>query len=326
MILKNFELNKLDANKFNLFLLHGKNEGFQNDIIENYFLKNFVGEINKYDENNFINLTDVIISELLNKSLFEEKKIIIVSRVTDKLFKCVEELVEKEIRDTKIIFKAGLLEKKSKLRNLFEKNKKLISIPFYEDDSKVLTSLIVEFLNKNKIMLSRESINLLIERSSGDRQNVKIELEKILQYSFSNKKIDYQIVSKLTNLSENYSVNILVDSYLSKNKKSLFKILNENNYSNDDCILILRSILSKSKKLLSLIEKYNKTQNLENVISTAKPPIFWKDKDNVKKQIVSWKIDELKNKIYEINDIETIIKINSKNSLNLLSNFIVNYQ
>ncbi len=326
MILKNFELNKLDADKFNLLLLHGKNEGLQNDIIENYFLKNFIGQINKYDENNFINLTDVIISELLNRSLFEEKKIIIVSRVTDKLFKYVEELIEKEIKDTKIIFKAGLLEKKSKLRNLFEKNKKLISIPFYEDDSKVLTSLIVEFLNKNKIKLSRESINLLIERSSGDRQNVKIELEKILQYSFSNKKIDYEIVSKLTNLSENYSVNILADSYLSKNKKSLFKILNENNYSNEDCILILRSILSKSKKLLNLIEKYNETQNLENVISKAKPPIFWKDKDNVKKQIVSWKIDELKNKIYEINDIETIIKINSKNSLNLLSNFIVNYQ
>ncbi len=326
MILKNFELNKLDADKFNLLLLHGKNEGLQNDIIENYFLKNFIGQINKYDENNFINLTDVIISELLNRSLFEEKKIIIVSRVTDKLFKYVEELIEKEIKDTKIIFKAGLLEKKSKLRNLFEKNKKLISIPFYEDDSRVLTSLIVEFLNKNKIKLSRESINLLIERSSGDRQNVKIELEKILQYSFSNKKIDYEIVSKLTNLSENYSVNILADSYLSKNKKSLFKILNENNYSNEDCILILRSILSKSKKLLNLIEKYNETQNLENVISTAKPPIFWKDKDNVKKQIVSWKIDELKNKIYEINDIETIIKINSKNSLNLLSNFIVNYQ
>ena len=326
MILKNFELNKLDADKFNLLLLHGKNEGLQNDIIENYFLKNFIGQINKYDENNFINLTDVIISELLNRSLFEEKKIIIVSRVTDKLFKYVEELIEKEIKDTKIIFKAGLLEKKSKLRNLFEKNKKWISIPFYEDDSKVLTSLIVEFLNKNKIKLSRESINLLIERSSGDRQNVKIELEKILQYSFSNKKIDYEIVSKLTNLSENYSVNILVDSYLSKNKKSLFKILNENNYSNEDCILILRSILSKSKKLLNLIEKYNETQNLEKVISAAKPPIFWKDKDNVKKQIVSWKIDELKNKIYEINDIETIIKINSKNSLNLLSNFIVNYQ
>lgn len=326
MILKNFELNKLDADKFNLLLLHGKNEGFQNDIIENYFLKNFVGEINKYDENNFINLTDVIISELLNKSLFEEKKIIIVSRVTDKLFKYVVELIEKEIGDIKIIFKAGLLEKKSKLRNLFEKNKKLISIPFYEDDSNVLTSLIVEFLNKNKIKLSRESINLIVERSSGDRQNVKMELEKILQYSFSNKKIDYEIVSKLTNLSVNYSVNILVDSYLSKNKKSLFKILNENNYSNEDCILILRSILGKSKKLLNLIEKYNETQNLENVISAAKPPIFWKDKDNVKKQIVSWKIDELKNKIYEINDIETIIKINSKNSLNLLSNFIVNYQ
>ena len=325
MILKNFELNKLDSNKFNLFLLYGKNEGFQNDIIKNFFLRNFVGEIIKYDENQFVNLTDVIISELLNESLFEGKKIIIISRATDRLSKYVEELKEKEIGDTKIIFKAGVLEKKSKLRNLFEKNKKLISIPFYEDDSKVLTSLIVEFLNKNKIKLSRESINLLIERSSGDRQNVKIELEKILQYSFSNKKIDYDIVSKLTNLSDNYSVNILADSYLAKNKKSLFKILNENNYSNEDCILILRSILSKSKKLLNLLEKYNETQNLENVISTAKPPIFWKDKDNVKKQLISWKIDELRNKIYEINDIETIIKINSNNSLNLLSNFILNY-
>ena len=120
MILKNFELNKLDSNKFNLFLLYGKNEGFQNDIIKNFFLRNFVGEIIKYDENQFVNLTDVIISELLNESLFEGKKIIIISRATDRLSKYVEELKEKEIGDTKIIFKAGVLEKKSKLRNLFE--------------------------------------------------------------------------------------------------------------------------------------------------------------------------------------------------------------
>ena len=58
---------------------------------------------------------------------------------------------------------------------------------------------------------------------------------------------------------------------------------------------------------------------------SAKPPIFWKDKISVKKQVKSWVLSELKNKIYEINDIESLIKINSKNSINLISDFMINY-
>ena len=269
-------------------MLYGKNEGFQNEVVKEYFLNNYEGKINKYEENEFINLSDVIIGELLNRSLFDEKKIIIISRVTDKILKYVEEIAEKDLDDIKIIFKSGILEKKSKLRNIFEKNKSLITIPFYEDDTRILTELIYAFLRKNKIKLSRESVNLLVERASGDRKNLKIELDKIYNYSITNQKIDYSTVAKLTNLSENYNVNNLVDSYLAKNKKTLFKIINENYYSDEDCILILRTILNKSKRLLNIIDKYNDSKNLDSVISTIKPPIFWKDKENVKKQVNSW--------------------------------------
>ena len=201
----------------------------------------------------------------------------------------------------------------------------MIITPFYEDDARSLIPIINEFLNKNKIKLSRETINLLVDRSCGDRNNLKIELDKIFYYSLSAKKIDLKNVEKLTNLAENYAVSELADHYLSKNTKKVAQILNENNYSDDDCILIIRTILSKSKRLLGIIEKYNNKNNIDEAISKAKPPIFWKDKENVKKQLTNWKKDDLKKKIYEINEIEYLIKTNSKNTLNLVSDFIVNY-
>ena len=181
---------------------------------------------------------------------------------------------------------------------------------------KALTSLIIEFINKNNIKLSRESINLIINRACGNRENLKVELEKIFNFSLSNKNISFENIQKLSNLAENYSVSELADNYLSKNKKNLSKILNENNYSNEDCILILRTLLSKSKRLMEIIEKYKENRNLDQVISNTRPPIFWKDKEMVKTQVNNWKLKDLKNKIYEINEVEILIKNNSKNSIN----------
>ncbi len=325
MIVKSYELNKFNFNKFEIFLFYGKNEGFQNEVIKKKFTNIANGSINKYEEEEFINNYDSILNGILTKGLFENEKIIIISRISDKVTKFIEELLEINLDGIKIILKTGVLEKKSKIRNFFEKNKKLVTIPFYEDDSKSLTLIILEFINKHKIKLSRESINLLVSRAGGNRENLQNELEKILNFSYSNNSIDYEIVKKLTNLVENYGVNELADNYLSKNRKNISKILNENNYSDDDCILILRTILSKSKRLIDIIERYQTNNNIEKVISETKPPIFWKDKEIVKKQANTWKLGDLKNKIYQINDIETLVKSNTKNSLNLVSDFINNY-
>ena len=325
MIVKSFELNKKIADKYKFFLLYGKNEGLKNEIIQSLFLKDFEGQINKYDEIEFLKNTEIIINDLLNKSFFETKKILIISRTSDKIFKTVEEIEKRDMSDIKIIFKSGILEKRSKLRSYFEKNSNLITIPFYEDDVRSLTSVIIAFINKHKIKLSRESINLLVNRASGDRENLKIELDKILNYSLSNNKIEFEHIQKLTNLAENYGVNELADSCLGRNSKNISKILNENNYSDDDCILILRTLLAKSKRLLTIIKKYKETENLDNAISNMRPPIFWKEKESVKKQAITWKIDELKSRIYKINEIEFLIKSNSGKSLNLVSDFIVNF-
>ena len=305
--------------------MYGKNEGLKKEIINKHFTKNFLGQINKYDEREFINNAETIISEILNKSLFDNEKLIIISRVTEKILNFIKELNEKEIADVKIILNSNQLDKKSKLRNYFEKDRKLIIIPFYEDDYKNSLIFANNFLIENKIKLSKESLSLIISRANGDRANLKNELNKILMYSYTNNKIEIEIVRKLTNISENYDVNILADNFLSKNKTIVTKILNENNYSNEDCILILRTILSKSKRLMGILEKYKNNKNIEEIISSTKPPIFWKDKENVKKQIASWNLDDLKNKIYKINEIELFVKNNSTNSLNIISDFIVNY-
>ena len=323
MIIKRFELNRNKINRFDFFLLYGKNEGLQNEIIDLHLIKDFDGEIIKYDESEFLKSKEIIISELLNKSLFESKKILLISRVTEKILNSIYEITEKDVTDLKIILKSGILEKKSKLRNFFEKESSLAVIPFYEDDYKSLSFIVNDFITKNKIKLSRESINLLVTRASGDRENLKTELNKILNYSYSNNKIRFEHVQKLTNLSENFAVGELADSYLSKNIKNVSKILNENNYSDEECILILRTILSKSKRLLTIIEKYNETEDMEDTLSKIKPPIFWKEKENVKTQVFKWKIKDLKRNIYKISEIEHLVKSNSKNSLNLVSDFIV---
>ncbi len=325
MIIKSFEIGKIDISKFNFFLIYGKNDGLQNQIINNHLINNFDGQIDKYEENEFIVNSEVIITGLINRSLFEDKKILIVSRSSDKILNLIEELSSKNLLDIKIILKSDVLDKKSKLRSFFEKGKSIITIPTYEDNERNLFSVVIKFLNEHKIKISREAINLLINRSSGDRHNLKQELDKVMNYSISNKNITYETIEKLSNLSENYDVNELANYYLAKNTKNVAKIFNENNYSNEDCVLILRTLLNKSKKLLKIIDKYNQTNNLDQVISSTKPPIFWKEKEIIKIQAKSWGLDDLKSKIYELNEIETAIKTNSNNSLNIISNFFVNY-
>ena len=261
----------------------------------------------------------------MNKSLFEEDKLIIISRAGDKIYKYINEIIERKIDKIKIIINSDNLEKKSKLRNLFEKEKDLICIPFYEDNEKSLSIIAQNFFRNKSIKISQEIINLIIGRARGDRGNLMNELNKLENLTITKKHINIDDVFKLTNLSENYSVFELTENYLAKNKKQVSKILNENNFANEDCVLILRTILNRSKRLLKLKESQKQTGNIDLTISSFKPTIFWKDKDVVKKQIQSWSEDEVKRMIYKISDLEILVKKNSNNSLNFVSDFVSNY-
>ena len=325
MIIKSFELEKIISLNFNIHLIYGNNEGIKQDIISNFYKKNYEGEVLKYDEQDILTNKDEFISSLLNKSLFETEKLIIISRGTDKLTTVINELLNRKEIGAKIIIKSSNLEKKSKLRNLFEKEKNVICTPVYEDDSRSLNFIINNFLKDYKLSLSQEIKNILIERSNGDRINLKNELSKLKNLSITKKKLSIEDVLKLSNLAENYSVFELSDNYLAKNSKKVSNILNENNYSSDDCILIIRTILNKSKRLLKIRNEVDNNKNIDQVISTIKPPIFWKEKEIVKKQAQSWSTNEVKNIIFKINDLEALVKKNTANSMLFVSNFISNY-
>ncbi len=321
MIVKSFEINKIDINKNNILLLYGDNDGFKDEVIKKICnQKNLKGTL--YYEKEILNNLDNFFNQISNKSFFEDEKIIIIKDTTDKFKDIIDEIFNKEIKDTVLILNSHLLDKKSKLRNFFEKTKELICIPFYPDDHQNLNVIATQFFKKNNIRISQQTINLIIERANQSRQHLKNELEKINNYTLDKKQITDTDVIKLTNLGKNYEISELVDTCLSKNQNRLTKIINENHFSNEDVIIILRTFLNKTKRLLnlSIIAKDNK--NHDEVISKYKPPIFWKEKPFIKQQLKYWTEDKLKKLINEINEIELLSKKNIQTSQNFLFNFI----
>ena len=323
MIVKSYELSKIDIKKNCLFLLFGANEGHKKQIINEKFKKFYPQSTYVYEETEVLNNQENFFNNILTKSFFENEKLIIINRVSDKINNIIKELIEKNVADLIVVLNASALEKKSKIRSLFEKSKNTICIPFYEDNNQTLSAIIENFFRESKIPISQQAINLIVQRSRGDRQNLYNEMDKIKSFVQNKNKVDIEDLLKLTNLAENYSVSELIDCCLSKNKKRTINILNENNYSLEDCILIIRTFLIKSKKLLKLCYEYNNNKDIEAVISSAKPPIFWKDKDITKQQIKIWSFNNIQNLIYKISDIELLIKKNNYNSINILSDFII---
>ena len=323
MIVKAFEIKKINLNKTKLYLLYGENEGYKNEIIKERFEKNYPNQIYRYDEKEIIDKKNDFFYSILSKSFFDNKKLIIISRVTDKIREIIEEIISTNITDITIILSANILEKKSKLRSFFEKEKNTICIPFYSDTNETMSNLSLNFFKKKKISISQETINLIIERCRGNRENLYNELEKIENYSRNKKRVNYDEILKITNLAENYNASELTDNCLAKNTKKTSHILNENNFSTDDCILIIRTLLFKAKRILKLQEEINNNSNIEQVVKNFRPPIFWKDKEIVKTQIKNWPLKKIQNVIIKINEVELLIKKNSSSSLNILSDFII---
>jgi len=322
MIVKNFELKNF-INKKNLFLIYGENEGLKEDLILE-FSKGYTKEsIFKYSEKEILLNLENFYNNIFSQSFFEKKKLIIIDNVTDKIKSEIELIITKNIEDITLIFLSSILEKKSKLRSLFEKDKNLICAAVYKDDHRVLLNIAHSFFKSIKVDISIESMNLIIERSSEDRKNLRNELKKIENFIGNKKKIDINDLIKLTNLSENHSINKIVDMSLAKDTKQTLRALNENIFSADDIFIIIRSYLIKSKRLLKLTTELEKNKSIDQVISTYKPPIFWKDKEIVKKQLKIWTRESATILIQNINEIELQLKKNSGSSLNILQNFII---
>lgn len=323
MIIKSFEIDKINKEKYKQFLFYGDNIGLINEVLDQKFKFNFKNEIFQYEENEILKNEKNFFEQILTKSFFENKKLVIINRCTDKINKTVEEIISKKIDDIIIIFISNNLEKRSKLRNLFEKSKSAVCVAFYPDNTKTLSFLINDFFKKLKLPVSQEITNLIIERNNNDRQSLNNELLKIESFAKNKKTIRTDEILKLVNNTENNNISELVDFCLAKNQKKIIRLINENNFSNEDTILIIRTFLNKTKRLIKIKSYIKDNENIENAMSKYKPPIFWKDKDLVKQQIKNWTDDNVEVLLKTINENELLIKKNFDNSIKILLDFIL---
>ena len=324
MILKSFNLKKyLIKSNTNIFLLYGENTGLIDQTIKDIFLPIFPKSVSNYDESEILRDIENFKSVLFNKSFFEDEKLIIINRGTDKILSIIEELIEKKTQDIKVIIKSNFLEKKSRLRKFFEKDENTVIVAYYEDSYETLNQLVQNFFKEKKLSISSENINLIIDRSKTNRNNIKTELEKILIFSKNKTTVQTKDLVKLINLSENHDISELVDQCLSKNKKKTINILNENNLNTDENILILRSFLNKLKRLKKLRINLEENKNIEQVLSSFRPQIFWKDKDVIKQQLNNMSLVEIDYLIKKINKLELEIKRNFLLSNQIMTNFIL---
>ncbi len=323
MIIKFFDLKKNLKNNINFFLLYGANSGLIEETINITLKPSLSKNIYNYDENEILSNVDEFKEGILTKSFFEKDKLVIISRASDKILNVIEDIFDKNIEDFKIIIKTGILEKKSKLRKFFESEKNLIIVPFYEDNYQSLAFIAQNFFKENKIGISNQNINYIVERARGNRINLKNELKKIKNYCQNKKSIELEEISKLTNLSENYDISELVNQCIAKNKNKTLHILNENNSLFEDNILILKTFLNKLKRLKKLKIVLEEKNNIDNALSTFRPTIFWKEKDIVKQQLKNWSLSQIRYFIKQICDLELLIKKNSEISNNIISDFIL---
>ena len=251
MIIKSFEANKININKNNIILMYGKNEGFKRQLTDKISSK--FNEIETYEEKEVLDYSNNFLENILNKSLFSEEQIFIIKRATDKILKIIEEVNLKEISDT-IIIHSDNLDKKSKLRSFFEKDKKLICIPFYPDNDQTLSKIAYEFFKKRNIPISQSNINQIILKCYGDRENLFSELKKI-EHFVSRKAMNIDSIGKK-------QIKKLYDEGLIQNISDLYQL------KKGDLINLRGFEETSIEKLLIAIESSKKIK-FEKVFGTA---------------------------------------------------------
>ena len=320
MIIKEFQINKNIIDDYNFYLFYGINEGLKDEIIRSKFKSQKDASFKNISEVDVLKNISTFFDEITTKSFFDNRKIILINSVTNKLFDVIKQIVEKKITDITFILDAGLLDKRSKIRNLFETDKNLICIPFYEDKIVTLENLVKQFFISNKVKISQEIINLIVNKSSGNRKMLQNELKKIEPYLINRSNIKLDELKTLLNSNEEMNLSDLVNYCLLKNERKTLFLLNENNFYTEDMIIIVRTFLTKVKKLLEI--RNNENENVESLIANFKPPIFWKEKPIIKEQLSKWSNISLFYLLEKINKTEYLIKANQNNSKNILFNFI----
>ena len=296
------------------FLFYGLNLGLKNDFKEKIKTLNKKNEVLIFNQEEILKNSESFLGEIKNISLFQKEKIFIIDQINDKfleIFETNSEIIEEQ----NIYLFSENLEKKSKIRNIFENSKKKIIVPCYEDNELSIKKIIQEKLYGYE-GLNNDTINLIQQNCGVDRVKIKNEIEKIKLY-FENKKIIAKDLQELLDPMINESFNLLRDASLLGNKNQTNKLLSDTVFPQEKNIYYL-SLINQRLQRLKDVYNNNKGNNLENVVSNLKPPIFWKDKANFIAQVKKWNKSKINWMIKETHNLEIKLKTESGLNKNML--------
>lgn len=316
MIIKSYLLEqdiKLLFDK-NLFLFYGENLGLKNDFKNLIKLSSPDYKIININQDEVIKNQEKFLSELLNFSLFEKEKIYFINDCNDKILEFILEV--HKIIDNQLIFLFGEnLDKRSKLRNHFEKAKNAYVIPCYNDNEISIKKIILNKLKDFK-GLTTENINLISDNCNFDRVKLNNELSKITSY-FTNKNIENKKLKSLLDIKINNDFHLLKNEALSGDRNKTNKLLSDTVIETEKNIFYL-TIINQSLMKLNETSKIAEQISIDEAINVVKPPIFWKEKPIFKKQLLKWNSKKLK-KIQNVTyNLEIEIKSNAQINKNIL--------
>jgi len=297
-------------NNYQATILYGENNGIKDDVKSRLKDNNKDAEIINFFEEDIIKNKNILYENIINESLFNKKKIIFIQGATDKILNEICQSLEKENSNTKIYVFSERLDKKSKLRNLFEKSKSLATIPCYEDNERTIINYILKELNGYK-GLSGELINIIITNANRNRKVIKGELVKIKDF-FDKKILNKEELFELLNIKDNTDFDKIRDFALIGEKKKINKLLSEIELLNEDSFFYLNNINYRIIKLLEIQRISKNINSYEQTIDNLKPTIFWKDKPVYIQQLKKWNLKKLNKAAYKIGQTEVLMKKNSK--------------
>ena len=315
MIFKSYLIeNNINIIKQNITLFYGENIGLQNDFKKKIKFNNKDSELIKFTQEEILKNENQFFLEISNKSLFEEKKVYFIDQVNEKILEIIKD-VETDLDQQKLYIFSGILDKRSKLRNYFEKSQHTACVACYADNDLSIKKIIQDKL-KDFDGLSGQNINIIADSCNLNRIKLNNELNKIFTY-FENKKIEKDKLEILLDIKVNDDFNLLKDAALSGDKIKTNKLLSDTIMDGEKNILYLNIINQRLNKLLETTDLIKKT-NLENAMSMIKPPIFWKDKPIFIVQAKKWNFEKIKKILNQTFNLEIKIKSNSIIQKNIL--------
>ena len=315
MIYKSFLVEENINNlKNKAILFYGENLGLKNDFKKLLKNKNIENEIISFNQEQIIKNSKTLLKEVSNISLFNKKKIFFIDEANDKILEIIKDIID-DFDDLEIYLFANLLDKRSKLRNFFEKEKLCGIVGCYADNELAIKKIILKRLNGFK-GLTAFNINLILQQVGLDRVKLNNELDKILVY-FDKKEIITEKLNELLDPLSNNDYNLLRDTALAGNKNKTNNLLSETFFEMDKNILYINIINQRLHRLWDVNNTENR-KNLDEKINNLKPPIFWKDKPNFINQVKIWDKKKIKTILGKTYEIEKKIKSNSIIDRNIL--------